>query len=270
MEKLSFWSSVGKCLQLYFDNFGKIFLPFLWPYLWSLGALIIYFIGFILTIVLTTNHLTIIAMILLLITLVLSFAIYIKALVRYIMLFPATAIVTKKLLFNNEVPDYKTALQEVRDDGWKLAKVILWEIPIALVFMIASMSITFPIFFSMAKNPTMISEKYLALVGVAGIMVIFMALFQLSLIFVSQVFAFRKDLCALDCLIENFRMIGRHFLPVVSVVLIWCIGSFIIGLIPLMGFLLSTAICICIPVFIILPTYWYLRFTEENEEEKGE
>ena len=271
MEKLSFWGSIGKSFELYFNNFGKIFLPFLWPYLWMLGAFAIYVCGFILTPLLISYRLGIVAGILILIAIVLFFAIMIKAYVRFIMLQPATAIVTKKLLLNNEAPDYKAALQEVRDDGWKLAKVILWEIPILLAYIIASVLIISQAFSSWGHGAAITPEKYLTLICVMGIVTILVALFQLSILFVSQFFAFRKDLSALACLVENFKMIGKHFLPVASIMLIWYIGRYIVGFIPGLGFLLSIAISICAPVLIMIPTYWYLRFAEINEEEeKGE
>lgn len=268
MEKLSFWASVKKSFSLYFKYFGKIFLPFLWPFLWMLGGWLIMTVGFIATGALSPVS-NIAAIVVVLISLVLGLAIFIKACVRFIMLSPATSIVTKKLLFNGEIPDYKEALQEIRNDSGKLAKLVLWLILYMLAIVIISVLFFRIITSAILTDPSEITTKGKIISLIWDVLLNFVYVFAL---FIYQFFAFRKDLCARECMVESFKLAGKYYIPIVSVMIAWNLICYLIGLVQVLAFLMIPVIFIIMPVFLILTTYWYLRFTEENksESEKGE
>ena len=269
MEKLDFWSSVGKCFELYFKHFGKFFLPFLWPVLWIFGAAAVVGIiaGFASAMQNAGTIVSIALVILFAISCILFFIVSILAVIRLIIVDCATSIVTKKLLLNNEVPDYPAAMQEVRNDGWKLAKItlacLLYFVLVLIVLAIFSRIIAYLTLNSILydANFTKIMPFILAILGT------FAAVFP---IFVYQSFALKKDLCALDCISESIKIVGAHFAPIISIFLAWNIFQQAISLAPVFSFIITVVMFIFVAVPSILKTYWYLRFTEENEEEKGE
>ena len=259
MEKLNFMDSIRKSITLYFQNFGKFFVPFLWPALLGAIGVIIMLIVMAIGVTMKAGNVQLSALPLgiMVAFILLGLVIYILAVVRFIELHAATAIVTKKLLFEGEKPDYNNALLEVKADGGRLAKTFLWY----LLFIILTSIVALIIFgiLGIMLFPGGIPKIYKNFVQVV-VLGTFVSPFFL---FLYQVFALKKNICAINCVFESMKISAKHFLPIALVLFAWNMLIFIISsFLPIVNFILLPAILLLRPAFLILVTYWYLRFTE--------
>ena len=274
MEKLSFFGSLGKSISLYFKYFGKFFNAFLIPYFIMLAGYLLIAIPIFGTIFLNNILIKIIAIVLA----ILGVFVFIRGFSTMIMLQPATAIISKKLFENGEVPDYKEALQEVRDDGWRLFRLILW-------YLLFSLTLAFAFALPTSIIATIIFGKLASVAS--GIIGQFICIFIYSfMLFVFQFFALKKDISALECITKSFKMASDHILPIFFVFFGWFVICLVFGIamgalsLTLTPNLIASPLVIVFPILFIifsiflfitisaisfiLTTYWYLRFSEEE------
>ena len=260
MEKLSFFSSVGKSFELYFQNFWSFLTPFLWPILWMWGGALIMIVPlFIQSFTGIGSMMPIVA-----VTSIVGAIIYILAIVRLITLDPATAIVIKKLLYNGEEPDYKAALQEAESQKSKLAKTFLWScFSSGILSFIVSIipAIILGICFPASRLTNDLICRFIVSFTVAPLF-----------IFVFQFFALRKDLCARECVLHSRKLVWKHFLPIATIFFVvngicFLGGALIISFARILLLVVIPIAVILHPVVHILKNYWYLRFMEEENGE---
>lgn len=274
MEKLSFWSSLGRSFSLLFKNFGEIFTEYVKPFIWLMVGYLLIMCGVILY-----THIN--NLIILIIIMAIGIAFAVKALIRVIVLGPSLSIASKRLFLKEDM-DFKSAVAEIRLDGSRLGKVILW-----LFFYGTLMGMLTGIVEGIAK---IINIAILTLIFLL-LDILIRILYNLALMFVNQSFGIKKELCAKNCVIDSAKTVFSNFLPSLGIYLISAIpililvAAFLIlitasytgGTFNILDYSIYFIIGIlCVellfyfifsPAYNIFKTYWYLRFNEEKPQE---
>jgi|GEM_PF-4707158 len=185
---------------------------------------------------------------------------------KYIVRTASLCIISKELIINNQLPDFKVAEEQITKRAGSYIALLL---VVSLIYLLAIMPAFLPMIMMINANENTVLAAMGLMIVLTLVCIVLMFLISIRLVIYTVAFALNPTFRAGDAIGKSIELTkgkaGKTFLFVLLVSIVYTVANMIPSMIPFVGSLLSPVIMIIItPLSQLLVTHWYLKLEAEK------